>query len=107
MITRLNTKDGKPVQTRVLTVAEFAAQLQAMIEQGQGDLPVFASDVRARYPFSMTVPLTASLYPDCLLIQPQPHLHAAPRQLRNKGDSYIETVNSEADCIRESCGAFA
>ena len=106
MIKRLNTINGKPVQAKVLTITELAAQLQTMIEKGQGDLPVFASDGRASYPFSTVVTCSASQYADCLLLQPQPHLHAEPRDLRGKGDDYVNNVNAEADRIREVCGAF-
>lgn len=103
----VNMMNGKQIQQRILTVSEFAAQLQSMIEQGQGDLPVFASDVRARYPMATVVPYTTSGYPECLLIQPQPHLHAEVKGTKRWPSTYFQHVNEEADQIRASCGAFA
>ena len=108
MTTRsVNTMNGNPVQQRILTVAEMAAQLQSMIERGQGDLPVFANDGRARYPLGTVVPYTPSGYPECLLIQPQPHLHAEVKDTKRWAASYYQQANDEADRIRATCGAFA
>ena len=107
MIKHVNMMDGQPVQTRILTVAELAAQLQSMIERGQGELPVFSSDGRACYPFGTMVPYTKSGYPDCMLIKPHPHLHAATDPKARHSESYFAEVNAEADRIRASCGAFA
>lgn len=106
--TRVSMFHDVPVQQRILTVAEFAGQLQKMIESGQGGLPVFTSDGRAMYPMETVVPLTASGYHECLLIKPQPHLHAEVKDMgMNCHASYFEHVNAEADRIRAACGAFA
>jgi hypothetical protein len=107
MTKRINMMDGKPVQARILTVAELATQLQTMIERGQGELPVFSSDGRARYPFGIVVPFTKSGYADCMLIKPQPHLHAATTPKARHAESYFNEVNAEADRTRSACGAFA
>ncbi len=101
-----HTETGLPVQHRILTVAELAAQLQDMIERGQGDLPVFSSDGRACYPFSTVVPYTPSGYPECLLIKPQAHLHAEVTEKKRASTLYFEKINEDADRIRASCGAF-
>ena len=99
--------DGEPVYQRILTVAELAAQLQHLVDCGQGELPVFASDTRARYPFATLVPYTISGYADCFLIQPQPHLHAELKDIGRWPASYFEHANLEADQVRAACGAFA
>jgi hypothetical protein len=108
MTTRnVNMLNGSPVQARILTVDELAAILQTMRERGQGALPVFASDARARYPLATMVTYTPSGYPECLLIRPQPHLHAEVRDTSAKCASYFADANAEADRVREACGAFA
>jgi hypothetical protein len=99
--------DGKPVTRPVITVAELAAQLQSMIADGHGNLPVFASDGRGRYPFQTFVPLNRAGYHDCLLIQPQPHLHVEEKPVGLKPEGYFREVNEEADGVRKACGAFA
>ena len=106
-IRNINTVNGAPVQASILTVAELAEHLKALIQRGQGDLPVFSSDGRASFPFEMVVPYTPSGYPECLLVKPQPHLHAEARDLFDRPASYFDHINAEADRIREVCGAFA
>lgn len=102
----IHTATGQPVQKRILTVAELAAQLQDMILRGQGDLPVFTSDGRGSFLFETVVPYTPAGYPDCLLIKPQAHLHAEVRDFPRHSTDYFERINAEADRIREVCGAF-
>lgn len=102
----LDTRTGLPAQQRILTVVELAAQLQDMIDRGQGNLPVFASDGRACYPFSTVVPYTPSGYPECLLVKPAPHLHAGPASTGRADADYVACINADADRVRAACGAF-
>lgn len=103
-VTRIN---GVPVYQRVITVRELSSQLQELINRGHGDLPVFASDTRARYPLATLMPYTISGYAECLLIQPQPHLHVEVKGTGRWPASYYQIVNEEADQVRAACGAFA
>lgn len=105
-IRSINKFNGEPVRTPVVTVAELAAQLQAMIDANQGDLPVFSCDGRARFPFTTVVPYTQSGYPEALLIRPQAHLHVEESDTKRWDASYYQRVNAEADAVREACGAF-
>lgn len=105
-IRSINRLNGEPVRKRVVTVAELAAQLQAMINAGQGDLPVFSCDGRARFPFETVVPYTQSGYAEALLIKPQAHLHVEEADTKRWDASYYQRVNAEADAVREMCGAF-
>jgi hypothetical protein len=99
MATELNT----------YTVAELHAQLQALIDQGKGDLPVCATDCRARYPFQAYTVLNPSGYTDALLIYVRPDAHFAQRHPlpRNWSENRVAEWNAEADTIKQRCGAFA
>lgn len=97
------------IELPTVTVAELHAQLQALIEQGKGELPVCATDCRARYPFQAYTVLNQSGYTDALLIYVRPDAHFAQRDPLpiNWHPSRVREWNAEADTIKESCGAFA
>lgn len=97
------------IELPTVTVAELHAQLQALIEQGKGELPVCATDCRARYPFQAYTVLNQSGYTDALLIYVRPDAHFAQRDPLpiNWGPSRVREWNAEADTIKQRCGAFA
>lgn len=97
------------IELKTMTVAELHAQLQALLDDGKGDLPVCATDCRARYPFQAYTVLDQSGYADALLIYVRPDAHfAQPDPLPlNWGPSRVQEWNSHADAIKERCGAFA
>lgn len=97
------------IELKTMTVADLHAQLQALLDDGKGDLPVCATDCRARYPFQAYTVLNQSGYTDALLICVRPDAHFAQRDPLplNWGTSRVQEWNSEADAIKERCGAFA
>lgn len=97
------------IELNTYTVAELHAQLQALIDQGKGDVPVCATDCRARYPFQAYTVLNQSGYTDALLIYVRPDAHFAQRAPLplNWSESRVAEWNTEADTIKQRCGAFA
>lgn len=97
------------IQLPTITVRELHAQLQSLIDQGKGDVPVCATDCRARYPFQAYTVLNQSGYTDALLIYVRPDAHFAQRNPLplNWGASRVDEWNAEADTIKGRCGAFA
>lgn len=97
------------VTLKPCTVRDLHAQLQAMMDLGQGDIPVCATDCRARYPFQAYAVNGPSGYTDALLIHVRPDAHFAqlnPLPL-NWWPSRVAEWNREADEIKGRCGAFA
>lgn len=91
------------------TVAELHAQLQTLMDRGLGDVPVVATDCRARYPFQAYTVLNQSGYTDALLIRVRPDAHFAPKSPLPLNWSARRTAdwNAEADRVKSACGAFA
>lgn len=90
------------IELKTMTVADLHAQLQALIDDGKGDLPVCATDCRARYPFQAYTVLNSSGYPDALLIYVRPDAHFAQRDPLplNWGPGRVAKWNDEADAIK-------
>lgn len=97
------------IKLPTVTVRELHAQLQALIDQGKGDIPVCATDCRARYPFQAYTVLNQSGYTDALLIYVRPDAHFAERAPlpMNWHPNRVSRWNDEADEIKSRCGAFA
>ncbi len=97
------------IELKTYTVSELHAQLQALIDQGQGDVPVCATDCRGRYPFEAYTVLNRSGYTDALLIYVRPDAHFAPPDPLplNWGAERVADWNAEADSVKQRCGAFA
>ncbi|EGC7113047.1 hypothetical protein H9T43_002222 [Salmonella enterica] len=96
-------------EIEVMTVAELHAQLQKLIEDGLGDVPVCATDLRARYPLQAYSVLSESGYTDAFLInvRPDAHFKRSEPLPPNWGENRLVEWNSNADAIRQSCGPFA
>lgn len=96
------------IQLHTYTVAELHAQLQSMIDRGLGNVPVCATDCRARYPFQAYTVRNLSGYTDALLIYVRPDAHFAPKSPLpiNWGAGRINEWNEEADRVKAACGAF-
>lgn len=96
------------IELKTITVGELHAQLAHLVEQGMQDLPVCATDCRARYPFSAYTVLNPSGYVDALLIYVRPDAHFAQRDPlpRNWGPSRVAEWNEIADEVKRRCGAF-
>ena len=97
------------IELKTMTVADLHAQLQALIDAGKGNVPVCATDARARYPFQAYTVLNQSGYTDALLIYVRPDAHFAERDPLplNWGPHRVQKWNDEADATKASCGAFA
>lgn len=97
------------IELKTYTFADLHAQLQALIDRGLGNVPVCATDCRARYPFEAYTVLDQSGYTDALLIYVRPDAHFAERDPLpiNWGSDRVATWNQEADSIKARCGAFA
>ena len=97
------------IQLHTYTVAELHAQLQALIDKGEGTLPVCATDCRGRYPFQAYTVLNQSGYTDALLIYVRPDAHFEQRDPLpiNWGPNQVHGWNEEADTIKRRCGAFS
>lgn len=91
------------IEIKTMTVAELHAQLQALVDKGQGDLPVCATDCVARYPFQAYTVLNQSGYTDALLIYVRPDAHFAQRdpQPRNWSADRVAAWNAAADEVRQ------
>lgn len=89
------------IQLHTYTVAELHAQLQALIDKGEGSLPVCATDCRGRYPFQAYTVLNQSGYTDALLIYVRPDAHFEQRDPLpiNWGPNQVHGWNEEADTI--------
>ena len=98
-----------PIEIKTMTVADLHAQLQALMDQGLGNVPVCATDCRARYPFQAYTVLNASGYTDAMLIYVRPDAHFAQRDPLppNWGPRRVAEWNQEADAVKQRCGAFA
>ncbi len=97
------------IELNTYTVAELHSQLQALIDQGKGDVPVCATDCRARYPFQAYTVLNQSGHTDALLIYVRHDAHFAQRDPlpHNWSESRVAEWNAEADTTKQGCGAFA
>lgn len=97
------------IELKTYTVADLHAQLQALIDDGKGHVPVCATDCRGRYPFQAYTVLNKSGYTDALLIYVRPDAHfATPSPLpRHWGSDRVTKWNAEADSVKQQCGAFA
>ena len=97
------------IELQTYTVAELHAQLQTLVDRGLGNIPVCATDCRARYPFQAYTVLCPSGYTDTLLIYVRPDAHFAQRSPLpiNWGSARVADWNAEADAIKARCGAFA
>ncbi|MFX2609456.1 hypothetical protein [Enterobacter mori] len=96
-------------EIEIMTVAELHAQLQQLVDEGHGDIPVCASDLRARYPFKAYTVLSTAGYTEALLINVLPDAHFSRKEPlpANWGQNRVAEWNSDADAVRQSCGAFA
>ncbi|EIH9821658.1 hypothetical protein RA06_001064 [Escherichia coli] len=96
-------------EIEVMTVAELHSQLQQLVDEGLGDIPVCATDLRARYPFKAFTVLSTAGYTEALLINVRPDAHFSRKepQPANWGKNRVAEWNSDADAVRQSCGAFA
>lgn len=96
------------IELKTYTVAELHAQLQALIDEGKGDVPVCATDCRGRYPFQAYTVLNQSGYTDAFLIYVRPDAHFAQRTPLplHWGPNRIDEWNAEAGAIKQRYGAF-
>jgi hypothetical protein len=96
------------IELRTQTVGELHALTQSLLDQGLRDLPVCATDCRARYPFEAYTVLNQSGSTDALLIYVRPDAHFASRDPLpvNWGPDRVAGWNREADTIKLGCGAF-
>lgn len=97
------------IELPVITVDQLYEQLKDLRERGLGSLPVVATDVSAYYPFSAYTVLNESGYTRALLINVRPDA-AFAQTLKPSAHVTPERINhwnSEAQAIRERCGAFA
>ncbi|EDC3150127.1 hypothetical protein HZM05_002802 [Salmonella enterica] len=96
-------------QIEVMTVAELHTQLQQLVDDGFGDIPVCATDLRARYPFQAYTVLNPAGYTDALLINVRPDAHFTRKEPLpvNWGNNRVADWNTNADAVRQACGTFA
>lgn len=97
------------IELRSITVAELHAQLANLVANGHGNLPVCATDCRARYPFQIYTVPNPSGFLDALLVYVRPDAHFAQREPlpTNWGPDRVTHWNEAADEIKRRCGAFA
>lgn len=98
-----------PIELRTITVAELHRQLGELIAQGYSDLPICATDCRARYPFQACTVLDASGNLDALLLYVRPDARFAQREPLpiGWGPERVAGWNQEADQVVATSGAFA
>ena len=65
-------KSTMTIEIETMTVARLHAQLQALMDDGKGYLPVCATDCVVRFPFQAYTVLTPSGYTDSLLLYVRP-----------------------------------
>ncbi len=96
------------IELKTITVGELHAQLGHLVERGLQDLPVCATDGRARYPFTAYTVVNPSGYVDALLINVRPDAHFAQRDPLpvNWSESRVAAWNEIADEVKRRCGAF-
>lgn len=102
------------IKIDAMTVQQLHAQLQSLMDRGLGNLPVVATDCRARYPFQAYTVSNQSGYTDALLIYVRPDAHfvsrgEAPASAladREWLEYRAHTWNAEADETKAACGAF-
>lgn len=97
------------IEIEVMTVAELHAQLQELINEGLGDVPICVTDLRARYPFQAYSVLSESGKTDDFLInvRADAHFKHSEPPPPNWEKIWVGEWNSNADAIRQSCGPFA
>lgn len=97
------------IELKTITVGELHAQLAHLIDQGLQDLPVCATDCRARYPFTAYTVLNPSGYVDALLICPRPDAYFAQRDPLpvNWSPTRVTEWNEIAQEVKRRRGAFA
>lgn len=97
------------IELKVMTVGDLHAQLSELIKHGLQDLPVCATDCRARYPFQAFTVLNPSGYVDALLISVRTDAHfAQPDPLpMNWSPHRVYGWSAVADEVKQRCGAFA
>lgn len=97
------------IELKTHTVSDLYEQLKVLMERGEGNVLVCATDCRGRYPFTAYTVLNQSGYTDALLIYVRPDAHFAqldPLPM-NVGASRVNEMNAEADRVKTTCGAFA
>lgn len=96
------------IELKTITVGELHAQLVDLVQRGLQDLPVCATDCRARYPFQAYTVQNPSGYTDALLIYVRPDAHFAQREPLppNWSPDRVAQWNLIADETKRRCGAF-
>jgi hypothetical protein len=96
------------IELKTYTVGEMVAQLGHLVEQGLPDLPVCATDGRARYPFQAYTVLSPAGYRDAVLLYVRPDAHfAQPQPLPvHWAHDRVAGWNEIADEVKRRCGAF-
>lgn len=100
--------DVSRVALPVLTVGELHQQLQALVDQGLSQIPVCATDLRARYPFTAYTVLTQAGYTDALLLNVRPDAMFQERQPLplNWAADRIQQWNAESARVLKGGGVF-
>lgn len=94
------------IEIKAMTVAQLHAQLQQLVDRGEGDVPVCATDCVARYPFTAYSVLNAAGYVDALLIPVRPDAAFAPPDPHPASWAAGRTAEWNALAVALPCSPF-